>query len=392
MLGDEKLRVLLHMGDPYVVDNPCTKRMRAFKNELEKQGHEVYILAPGNGKEPTVSGVIFCKTPELKKKTSFYRLMNGLGCAMSSIREAGKLGKIDIVLTTCPPPLINIAGWYIAKRKHAKLIYDVRDIWPDVALEMGSFSEGSIYCRLFIFIRDFMLKRADLVTAVSKGKVDKLKGYASDKEVICIPNGFDNNFLQNEINQELYKELEIIEGFKCIYVGNLGLAQGLSQLLGIAKKAKEQNLDAKFLLYGSGAEEKLLKDFANENGLDNVFFQGRLPNKDMFTVLNVADISFVPLVNENLKDSIPTKLYESLGAGCPVLLAAEGDSAEVLNATRYGIAVSPNDSEGLWNAFMNLYQNRGTFDKWRVTAVDLMKNQYSLQESAKAIYEEMINL
>lgn len=380
------------MGDPYVVDNPCTKRMRAFKNELESQGHNVVILAPGNEGEQNIPGVIFCKAPALKKKTSFYRLMNGLGFAINSIREAKKVGAIDIVLTTSPPPLINMAGWYIAKRKHAKLIYDVRDIWPDVALEMGSFSESSIYCRLFTFIRNFMLKHADLVTAVSKGKVEKLQRYAPSKQVTCIPNGFDNNFLDNKLNETLYDELTQFSGFKCIYVGNLGLAQGLSQLLDIAVKAQEEKLDVKFLLYGSGAEEQQLKTFVEENQLKNVFFQGRLPNKDMFTVLQIADLSFVPLVNGNLKDSIPTKLYESLGAGCPVLLAAEGDSADVLNDTKYGIAVKPNDSEGLWNAFLNLYHAKDSVSQWKTRAVELMKDNYSLQSSAKKIMVKMMTL
>ena len=386
------MRLLLHMGDPYVIDNPCTKRMRTFKEEFEKQGHEVIILAPESTNAKTEEGVIYCKTPPLKKKTNFYRLINGLGFAVQSIREAKKIGGIDVVLTTCPPPLINIAGWYIAKRKHAKLVYDVRDIWPDVAVEMGSFTEKSIYYKVFNFIKKFMVRHADLITAVSDGKVKKLSVLTKRKKVICVSNGFDEHFLENSINETLFHKIRNLDGIKCIYVGNLGLAQGLMQLLKIAETCKEKDLEASFVIYGSGAEEKQLKEYVNNKKLDNVHFEGRLPNKDMYTVLKAGDFSFVPLVNANLKDSIPTKLYESLGVGCPVLLAAEGDSVKVLEETGYGVAVSPYNSEELWNGFMKLFlKDEAIFGK-RDFAMNIIRVKHSLSISARKLMKSIEEL
>lgn len=379
------MRLLLHMGDPYVIDNPCTKRMRTFKKEFEKQGHKVIIMAPETVNAKLEEGVIYCKTPPLKKKTSFYRLINGIGFATQSIKEAKKIGKIDFVLTTCPPPLINIAGWYIARRKHAKLIYDVRDIWPDVAVEMGSFTEKSIYYKVFDYIKKFMVRHADIITAVSNGKVEKLSALAKSKKIICISNGFYEPFLENSINENLYNKIKSYSGIKCIYVGNLGLAQGLMQLLEIAEKCKVNNLNASFVIYGSGAEEKQLKEYVHSKKLDNVHFEGRLPNKDMYTVLKAGDFSFVPLVNANLKDSIPTKLYESLGVGCPVLLAAEGDSVKVLEETGFGVAVSPYNSEELWNGFLKLFnKEQGIFEK-KDYAMEIIRDKYSLHTSAKKL-------
>lgn len=379
------MRLLLHMGDPYVVDNPCTKRMRTFKEEFEKYGHEVIIMAPELADIKSEEGVIYCKTPPLKKKTSFYRLINGIGFAIQSIKEAKKIGKIDAVLTTCPPPLINIAGWYIARRKHAKLIYDVRDIWPDVAVEMGSFTTKSIYYQVFDFIKKFMVKHADMITAVSDGKVEKLSALAKRKKVVCIPNGFYEPFLENSINEKLYNKIKSYCGIKCIYVGNLGLAQGLMQLLEIAEKCKKNGLEASFVIYGSGAEEKQLKEYVHSKNLDNVHFEGRLPNKDMYTVLKAGDFSFVPLVNANLKDSIPTKLYESLGVGCPVLLAAEGDSVKVLKETGYGVAFSPYNSEELWNGFLKLFHREQDILKKKDYAMEIIRDKYSLRTSARKL-------
>ena len=324
------------MGDPYLIDNPCTKRVRAFKEALVRQGFEVVIMAPavrGLEKDPEVT---YCPTIPLKKKNVFYRPANRASFAVSSVCRLGRTGKVDVVLTTAPPALISMAGWAMAKIKHARLVYDVRDIWPDVALEMGEFTENSIYYKVFRYIRDFMLRHADLVTAVSDGKVRRLKEYAPQKRIIKIPNGFDIHFLKNQLNGDLYHKIKGNGGFICVYTGNLGLAQGLKQLLDIARRAKEEGLDAAFWLYGKGAEEQELGAKAG---------------------LKAADISFVPLVNGNLKDSIPTKIYEALGIGCSVLLAAEGDAVSVLKESELGIAVCPGRSEELWDAYLQLNGN-----------------------------------
>lgn len=389
------LRILIHMGDPYLIDNPCTKRMRAFKEALKQQGHEVVTMAPDVKNITKDPEVMYCPTIPLRKKNVFYRLANSAGFTVSSMYKSRQTGKIDVVITTVPPALIGPAGWFIAKIKRARLVYDVRDIWPDVALEMNEFTKSSIYYKIFRFIRDFMLKHADLITAVSDGKVSKLKEYVPHKKVIKISNGFDVHFLQNQMNFDLYNKITEQNRFVCVYTGNLGLAQGLRQLLYIADKARANRLNVIFWLYGKGAEEQELKKYVREHQLDNVFFGGKLSNQDIYTVLKAANISFVPLVNENLKDSIPTKIYEALGVGCPVLLAAEGDAVSILEDTGLGIAVRPNQMDELWNAFLYLYDNlyrkcdKEVMEQMKKCTTELVQNQCSIQSSAQILVKEL---
>ena len=386
------MRILIHMGDPYLIDNPCTKRMRAFRDEFIVNGYDVSIMAPKTLGIQTEEFVTYCPTIPLKKKTTVYRLLNSLCFAISSIFYSIQLGKVDVVITTCPPPLINMAGWFIAKMKGAKLIYDVRDVWPDVALEMGSITEDSLYCKVFAFIRDFMLKHSDLTVAVSPRKVKKLQGYRETCICTDILNGFDNKFLDNEVNLAIVERFSDNKKFRCVYIGNLGLAQGLRQLLYIAEKAQQEKLSAEFYLYGSGAEEKELKQYVIENNLQNVYFEGRLPNSDMYSVLKNVDMSFVSLVNGNLKDSVPTKLYEALGVGCPVLLAAEGDSADILRESTLGVAVKPNDEIELWNGFIEMYKNIDAYKAKSMYAQELMQSKYSRQTASVKMMREIEKL
>lgn len=384
------MKILIHMGDSYPNEGPNAKRMRTFYEAFKDSGHQVIVMAPAYDKEMLeVTDVCYCKTPPLTDKSAINRLLNQIGFGFSSFFHSFRVGKVDIVITTAPPALISPFGWLIAKCKRAKLVYDVRDIWPDVAWEMGSFDSHSMYSRIFEFVRNFMLKHADLVTAVSKGKVRKLQGYAPKAQVIDITNGLDEKFLVNEEKPELIEKYHLKEKFTCVYVGNLGLAQGLMQIMHVAEKAKECGFKVQFLLFGSGVEENLLKGYAEEKQLDSVEFPGRLPNVDMYTILKYASMSFVSLVNDKLKDSVPTKMFEALGAGCPILLAAVGDAAEILEECGFGIAVRPNDDAALWNAFLTMYTNMSEIMEHKEQAQRLIVTKYSRQRAARLMEREL---
>lgn len=385
------MKILIHMGDTYPTEGPNAKRMRTFYEVFKEKGHDVKVLAPSYERSPIkYPDVYYCKTPPLTNKSSINRLMNQIVFGFGSLFNSFKVGKIDVVISTTPPALISPFGWTIAKFKHAKLVYDVRDIWPDVAWEMGSFDRQSLYSRIFEFVRNFMLKHSDLVTAVSDGKVKKLKDYAPKSKVENIPNGLDEKFLENPEKPELIEQYHL-KRFTCVYFGNLGLAQGLMQLMEVAKRAKAEGYNAQFLLFGSGVEEQLLKKYADENRLNNVLFPGRIPNVDMYTILKHSSMSFVSLVNDRLKDSVPTKMFEALGVGCPVLLAAVGDSANILNECQLGIAVKPNDKEALWDAFSDMYQNMPKFLRNRELAIKVIRTKYSRQKAAEKMEEVLVH-
>ena len=382
------MRFLIHMGDPYPNESPGAIRMRTFYEALKAAGHEVGVLAP-ESRNVQFPDVIGFKTIPLKSKSVINRLLNQLSIGFGSLKAAKAFGNADVVITTSPPALISIFGWRIARNMNAKLVYDVRDIWPDVAWEMGIFSRSGIYGRVFEWNRNFMLAHSDLVMAVSHGKVEKLKRYCPDADVVYVTNGLDEKFLENKENPDIVERFGLDRRSACVYIGNLGLAQGLTQLLHIAKRAKDIALPIQFLLFGSGIEEGMLRKFAQKNGLDNVIFPGHLPNADMYTVLKHAQMSFVSLVNENLRDSVPTKIFEALGAGCPVLLAAAGESAQILAETGLGAAAAPNDEESLWNAFVRMYEQRDAYSAKQAHAKDVIFTKYSRQKAAKQMVFEV---
>lgn len=394
------MKIIIHSDEYYPTCAACAYRIKAFADEFTENGNDVTVIASSSNKyngeiQDCRERIIYSPTVKMKKKTTLMRMVNNLSFAVSSVFSAMKAGKADVVITTSPPPLVSISGWLIAKMKRAKLVYDVRDIWPDVALEMGSFSENSFFCRIFKTITGFMYKHADMITTVSPGKVEKIKNKLpenSREKVVLVSNGFDRNILESDIDKEITEQYKLNEGFNCVYIGNIGLAQGLGSVLDIAEKTKNKNV--KFLLFGNGAEKEILEKQASERGLENVKFCGVLPHDKVYTVLTHAQLSFIPLKSAKMKDSVPTKIYEAIGVGCPVLLVAEGDSCEIVNETGMGRCVSPERTEDLIKTFDGILENYGEIIKNQFSAKELMKNRYSRQQIAlefeKILTEKMV--
>lgn len=371
----------------------CSKRITVFSEHFAGRGWDVSVLASETSLVGASEGfeqprfLSYYPAFAMDEKTVVNRLRNNLSERFGAVRTAKGMGRFDVVVCTSPPLMLSSAGVRIARRAGARLVFDVRDIWPQVAYEMGSFSPDSVYGRVFSRLAEKAYRAADLVTVVTEGKARKLEGLLSADlaaKVRVVPNGLDVGFLRNEEDESLVRTYRLDEGPVCAYVGNLGLAQGLSSLLGIA--AARPN--ARFLLFGGGAEESLLRAEIARKGLSNVSLCGRVNERGAFTVLRRASLAYVPLVSSALTSSVPTKLYEALGCGCPVLLAAQGDAVRVLDEVGLGRSAPPEDASALLAAFDAVLARSWTVEECR-RASDLVVSRHSRQTAAEKL-EELI--
>lgn len=387
---------MLHCDEYTPRHVPCAIRMQVFSDVFQKEGNHITVLAGNNsldGGPERPKEAIYCPTIPLRKKTSFYRMANQLSYAITSFFKSPEAGKADVVITTSPPVLISMFGWLIAKCKGAKLVYDVRDIWPEVALEMGSFTEGSMYCKLFRFIANFMFKHADVVTTVSPGKVEKIRAKLPENEkdkVWLVENGLDENFLNQKEDRSVVETYHLNEKFTCVYIGNIGLAQGLGHLLDLAESVDPEKYQ--FLLFGKGAEKQKLEEEVQKRGLKHVRFCGTVGSNTVYSVLRNASMTYIPLVNANLKDSVPTKTYEALGAGCPILMVAEGDAPKIVEESRLGRTLSPDQTERLPEVFQNFVNEYERIASNREYAKAYVLKEHSRQKITADFLDRLKNL
>ena len=399
------MRILIHCNEYYPEMLASCYRMQVMADAFIAAGDEVTVITSSASKAAgraekgaRKERIIYSPAFRMKKKTTLTRMLNNLTFAISSIFSAIFAGKADVVITGSPPALINIPGWLIARCKRAKLVYDVRDIWPDVGLEMESFSEKSFYCKVFRFIAQFMYKHADIITTVSPGKVRKIQSYIDSltkrprktkrvPKLWFVGNGFDEGIVKSGFDPDIVKKYDLDKKFTCVYIGNIGLAQGLGALLKIAIETKHKNIQ--FLCFGRGAEKDVLEQRAADENLTNIEFCGPIDHSKVFSVISHAKITFVPLKSGKLKDSVPTKIFEALGIGCPVFLLAEGDSADIVDETHFGMHISPEETDKLTETFDDMVDHYEELEPYRDKAVTLMFEKYSRQKISERFVRDI---
>lgn len=121
-------------------------------------------------------------------------------------------------------------------------------------------------------------------------------------------------------------------------------------------------------------------------------FCGVIPHDKVFSLLTSARLSFIPLKNSNMRDSIPTKVYEALGLGCPVLLVAEGDSCAIVDEAKLGRSLSPDHVDQLTGLFDEMMDHYDQIILHREEAVRLMREKYSRQKIAENFEKELCAL
>lgn len=395
------MKVLFYSQEFFPLENPTFKRVYGLSKHLKVFGVDVDIVCGFNEgfrqlfkffskKNYKGIDVYYYYAFPLIKRLNFLRGLHHLTFLLSSqLHNLRFKCKYDIVITTSPPALVSFGGLWIAKCKKAKLVYDVRDIWPDVAIEMEIMDEKSFMYKVFNYIAQKMYLKADLITTVTKLKQYNLinKGIPKEK-VKLISNGFDLEFKENKIDNDIITKYKLSEKFTIIYTGNIGLAQGLDLLIDLGEKLKD-NDDIQIILIGEGVEKVRLQKEVNLKGLTNIYFLSKMPQDKIYTFLKCAKLSFISLKNSNLQDSVPTKLLEALGVGCPVLLAASGEAKTILEESTLGECIKPENKKDLLPIFYKIYHNYEEYEKRKEVSINYIENNFSRKRQALKLLNEL---
>lgn len=259
----------------------------------------------------------------------------------------------DVVIASCPPLFIGISGWLIALFRRSKFVFDLRDLWPDVAVEAGEFKRDSLVTRLGFWLAKFLYNRADHITPVTENKTQRLmeKG-VSNKKMTVVSNGVDLDLIPNLDQREaLRSELSLNGKFVVAYAGLIGIAQKVEMIIGTALEVRDQS-DLHFLIVGDGVRRPQLEELVREHKLDNVTLLPRQPKERISHLLSVADVAFVPLASSGLQDAIPSKLLEAWAHRRPVILVAGGEAAEIATNCEGALVIAPEDPTAITEAVL----------------------------------------
>ncbi|MEZ5165603.1 MAG: glycosyltransferase family 4 protein [Acidimicrobiales bacterium] len=253
--------------------------------------------------------------------------------------------KPDVVLAMSPPLTLGLPAWVVARVRRARFVFNVQDVFPDVAVDVGAITSPRVIGVLRRLER-FVYRRADAVTVLSDDLRENIEGKLAGKGgtvVRVIPNFVDTVRITPGSRANAYRdEFGLGDGTVVMYAGNLGFSQPL-ELVVEAARALAHRDDVRFVINGGGSTRAALE--ASARGLDNLRFVDLQPADRLPEVLAAGDIHVIALRTGLGRSSVPSKLYSILAAGRPVLAAVDDGTevVRVIEATGAGRAVAPED-------------------------------------------------
>jgi glycosyltransferase involved in cell wall biosynthesis len=344
-------------------------RLSQLARAFRAHGHEVHILTafpnyPTGKIYPGYHG--FART-EFYDGSPVYRswiyptksvgLVRRLACywsftCSSAVVGAWRLPPCDYLLTESPPLFLGLTGWLLAALKHARWIFNVADLWPSSAVQLGVLGQG-IPLRIAEALERFCYRNAWLVTGQSREILEQVRARHAGARTYLLSNGADPAFFTEEgRGPEPASRTSNPGEIKIVYAGLHGIAQGLDIVLKAAARLQAFP-SLRFVLAGDGPEKEALKAEAARLSLKNVKFLDPQPRHSIPALLRAADIVLVPL-KRTIDGAVPSKLYEAMAAGVPVVLASGGESADIVRRTRCGLTAKPGDADSLCGCIQRL--------------------------------------
>ena len=297
--------------------------------------------------------------------------------------------KVDVVIGTSPQFFTVISAWTLAKLKRAPFVFELRDLWPASITAVGAM-RGSWIIDILEKLELFLYRQADLIVSVTHSFKSELqnRGVSGDKIKIVL-NGVDLERYDplQEKDESLTNKYELNNKFVIGYIGTHGLAHALENVIEAAELiAKEDHI--RIIFVGGGADRARLEKIVCERGLENIVMIPRQPKDQMRQVWSLCDISLVHLKDSPLfKTVIPSKIFESMAMGLPILMAVPiGEATDIIEKYRAGINVSPGCPKELSEKFLTLAK-----DKELVGALSYQSLNAARNFDRKNLALEMLN-
>jgi glycosyltransferase involved in cell wall biosynthesis len=349
-------------------DDGGGSRMNEMTRVWEEKGHTTTVLAgmvhyATGEKRPKYKGkftvidshspattVIRCHVSEAYNVSFLGRLWAYLSFVFSSV-YAGIFkteGKFDIILVTSPPLFVGITAYVLSLLKRVPFVFEVRDLWPESAIDTGVL-QNKMIIKLAYSFEAFIYRKATLINVLTPAFRDKLtneKGIAPEK-IVFIPNAADftlSDPLLDTFDREAFRTAQ---GWTsktiATYVGAHGVANHLIQVIDTAELLRDRP-DIHFVLIGGGMRKEALKAAVAERGLTNVQFVDSVPKSVVFEYILASDFGMSVLKKvDAFKTIYSNKTFDYMATKRPVLLAIDGVSRELVETADCGFYVEPED-------------------------------------------------
>ncbi|MDD5035527.1 MAG: glycosyltransferase family 4 protein [Methylococcaceae bacterium] len=301
------------------------------------------------------------------------RILDYQSFMVSAILASPFVRGVDLVIGTSPQLFTVCAAYLVSLLKRIPFVFELRDLWPESIKAVGAI-QNSRTIRLLEKLELFLYDKAARIISVTHSfrRILAARGVDSEK-IEVITNGVDTTRFQLQPKDAgLVKTLGLEGKFVAGYIGTHGMAHGLETILLAAEQLHRQpgGEAFRFILLGDGARKLELREQARQMGLENVIFIDSVPKEEVVKYWSLLDVSIIHLKKTELFTTvIPSKLFESMGMGIPVLHGVAGESAEIVERDGVGLVFEPENAKQLCEHLSALQADSVLYERLRQRAL-----------------------
>lgn len=312
--------------------------------------------------------------------------------AISTLAGLRLGGDYQVVLAPSPPLTIGLSAALLAALRRVPFVYNVQEIYPDIAVRLGVLKRRSLI-RALEWLERFIYSRAEVIVVISERFRQRLlgKGVPSSK-LRVIPNFVDVHFIQPaERRNSFSQEHNLDQRFVVLYSGNIGLTQDFETILETTQILTDLP-DICFLIVGDGARRDWLAERISQVGLSNVRLLPYQPRGVVPQLYASSDVCLVPLRRGTAHDTFPSKIYTIMAAARPAIASADPDSelAWVVQQAQCGLNVAPSDPWALAEAVRTTYFGRDRLSEMGRRGRDYVVRNHSPEMIARQYHELLL--
>lgn len=362
----------------YIVDvvtsEPSYPNKDIYKEEgyrdLEKE-NDIY----------TGSNIHRVRTSKVKRTTNFFiRLYIYINFFFKSIFSIiFRRSKYNLVISTIPSPFSGVLGIIAKIRFRCKFILDIRDLWPECIKNVGLFRKNKFLLKIAYGLEKVIFKFTDSIVINSDGFKEYIIKNKYKKNVVFIPNGL--HISEIEKYEKVSRKTNKYEKFTVIYTGMIGLPQNVTSLVRVARNLRHIE-DIEFKIIGTGIQKDKVLELIEHYNLKNINVYEPMPKNKVVEEVAKCHIGLAHLRKDSAFDLvIPGKVIDYMGIGIPIVAGVEGYAAKVINDSKSGLVVEPDDYVELSKAIMKIYNDKSLHKYYSINGIDYCLNNFCIENN-----------
>jgi glycosyltransferase involved in cell wall biosynthesis len=326
-------------------------------------------------------------------RRTYERMLNYSSFCLSAAGTGLFTERPDVVIASSPQLLVGLSGWWLARCKRSRFIFEVRDLWPESLAAVGLGNARSLVYRFLAWIAGFLYRNSDHIVVVTPAFKEflVLHWQVAPEKISVIENGVEAELFSPRTESHLRTDLGADGKFVVSYIGTMGNAHGLQTLVETAAQLQESAPDVLFMLVGEGAEKEQLVSLVRSRGLTNLRFVDQQSREKIPAYICASDACLVLLKkSEIFKTVIPSKMLEFMSCARPVILGVEGQARKILEAAQAGICIEPENPSDLAQSVLRLAADAQLRETLGRNGRRYILQHFSRQQSAFT-YLEVLN-